>query len=155
MQFGILLATAVDVALGESVSEDTAGRVADFMAEFTRPSAIAFYAGTLGMGAGHEDLVNLAALIVAKGMGEVAARDVISSGQSLRHVKADDFRLIAEKLEAFGWLERGDPKPKSNTMRWIVNPRVHDLFQDRAQVEMKRRAVAKQALHAAIEERSQ
>ena len=32
--------------------------------------------------------------------------------------------LIAEKMEAFGWLERGEPKPRSNTPRWVVNPRV-------------------------------
>jgi len=140
-------------ALPQTVSEATAGRVADFMEEFIRPSAIAFYAGILGMGAGHEDLIALASLIVAKGMGEVAARDVQRSGQSMRHVTAEDFRAIAEKLEAFGWLERGEPKPKSVTTRWIVNPRVHDLFQDRAEVEMARRQAAKDALRSAIEER--
>ncbi len=142
-------------ALPLTVSEDTAGRVADFMAEFIRPSAIAFYAGILGMGAGHEDLISLASLIVAKGMGEVAARDVQSAGQALRHVKADDFRIIAEKLEAFGWLERGEPKPKSNTVRWIVNPRVHGLFQDRAELEMARRKAAREALQSAIDGRNE
>lgn len=136
--------------LPAEISEDTAARVADFMAEFIRPSAIAFYAGTLGMSAGHEDIVALAALIVAKGMGEVAARDVQSAGQLLRHIKADDFRLIAEKMESFGWLEKREPGPRSNTPRWVVNPRVHTMFEGRAAQEMARRKVAREALQAAI-----
>jgi hypothetical protein len=136
--------------LPAEVSEDTAQRVADFMGHFVRTSAIAFYAGVLGMSAGHEDLVNLAALIVAKGMDEVAARDVQRSGTTLRHVTAEQFRTIAEKMEAFGWLERGEPRPKSNTPRWIVNPRVHMAFAERATAEIERRAAAKQALRYAL-----
>ena len=132
------------------ISEDTAQRVADFMADFIRPSAIAFYAGVLGMSAGHEDLISLASIIVAKGMGEVGARDIQSAGQTLRHITADQFRLIAEKMEAFGWLERGEPKPRSNTPRWIVNPKVHSLFEERAASEMQRRAAAKDALRRSL-----
>ena len=142
-----------DRAIPSEVSEDTARRVAAFMAEFIRPSAIAFYAGILGMSAGHEDIIALASLIVAKGMGEVAARDVQSAGQTLRHITADQFRAIAEKMEAFGWLERGEPKPRSNTPRWIVNPRVHGLFSDRAQTEMQRREAAREALNNALRNR--
>ena len=137
-------------ALPEQISEDTAERVANFMAEFIRPSAIAFYAGVLGMSAGHEDLISLASIIVAKGMGEVGARDIQSAGQTLRHITADQFRLIAEKMEAFGWLERGEPKPRSNTPRWVVNPRVHSMFEDRAASEMRRRAAAKDALRRSL-----
>lgn len=132
--------------LPTEISEDTAGRVADFMAEFIRPSAIAFYAGVLGMSAGHEELIAIASLIVAKGMGEVAARDVQRSGQTLKHVKADDFRVIVEKLEAFGWVEKGEPGPRSSTPRWVVNPRVHKLFAERAEHEMARREAARAAL---------
>lgn len=136
--------------LPNEISEDTAQRVADFMAEFIRPSAIAFYAGVLGMSAGHEELVSLASIIVAKGMGEVSARDVQRAGQTLRHLTAEQFRLIAEKMEAFGWLERGEPRPKSNTPRWVVNPRVHGLFEQRAELEMARREAAREALRHSL-----
>lgn len=136
--------------MAPEVSQDTAERVAAFMAEFIRPSAIAFYAGVLGMSAGHEDLVSLASIIVAKEMSEIGARDIQSAGQSLRHMTAEQFRTIAEKMEAFGWLERGEPKPRSNTPRWMVNPRVHGLFNDRAATEMQRRAAAKAALHRSL-----
>ena len=132
------------------ISEDTAQRVSAFMAEFIRPSAIAFYAGVLGMSAGHEELIALASIIVAKGMGEVSARDVQRAGQTLRHLTADQFRQIAEKMESFGWVERGEPKPKSNTPRWVVNPRVHALFADRAELEMARRDAARDALRNAL-----
>jgi hypothetical protein len=132
------------------ISEDVAARVAQFMADFIRPSAIAFYAGLLGMSAGHEELVALAALIVAKGLTEVKARDAQRSTQSFRAMAADEFRLICERLEAFGWLERGEPGPKSNTPRWIVNPRVHSMFADRAAEEGKRRKAAREALKTAI-----
>ena len=148
-----LIFHCIDCAYRElqpDVSEDTAARVADFMAEFIRPSAIAFYAGTLGMSAGHEELISLASIIVAKGMGEVSARDVQRAGQTMRHVTAEQFRMIAEKMEAFGWLERGEPKPKSNTPRWIVNPRVFSMFEDRAELEMARRDAAREALHNAL-----
>ncbi|MGE8143069.1 DUF3987 domain-containing protein [Novosphingobium sp. NPDC080210] len=136
--------------LPSEISEDTARRVAAFMHEFIRPSAIAFYAGILGMSAGHEELVALASIVIAKGLTEVGARDAQSAGQTLRHITADQFRQLAEKMEAFGWLERGEPKPKSNTPRWLVNPKVHDLFAERAAQEMSRREAARNALRNAL-----
>lgn len=128
----------------------TAERVAKFMETFIRPSAVAFYAGMLGISAGHEELVALAAWIVAKGLTEVGARDAQRSTQSLRHLTADEVRTLCEKLESFGWLERGEPAPKSNTPRWIVNPRVHEQFGDRAAVEQERREAAREALRDAL-----
>jgi hypothetical protein len=134
----------------QEISEGTAERVAQFMADFIRPSAIAFYAGLLGMSAGHEDLVSLASWIVAKRLGEVKARDAQSSSQSFRAMSAEEFRLLCERLESFGWLERGEPGPKSITPRWIVNPRVHALFSQRAEQEVERRSKAREALTAAL-----
>jgi hypothetical protein len=105
----------------------------------------------LGLSAGHEELIALAAWIVAKGLDEVGARDAQRSTQSLRHLAADEVRMLCEKLESFGWLERGEPAPKSNTPRWIVNPRVHDLFGDRAAAEQARREAAREALRDALQ----
>jgi hypothetical protein len=133
------------------IAASTAERVAKFMATFIRPSAVAFYAGMLGLSAGHEELIALAAWIVAKGLDEVGARDAQRSTQSLRHLAADEVRMLCEKLESFGWLERGEPAPKSNTPRWIVNPRVHDLFGDRAAAEQARREAAREALRDALQ----
>lgn len=121
------------------IGRDTAGRVADFMRQYLRPSAIAFYAGLLGMSAGHEQLVSLASWIVAAEVREVRPRDVQASGQALRHVTADEVRLMCEKLEAFGWGRWAEPGPKSNKPRFLVDPRVHQLFADRGRAEQARR----------------
>jgi hypothetical protein len=133
------------------IPASTAERVARFMETFIRPSAVAFYAGMLGLSAGHEDLIALASWIVAKGLSEVKARDAQSSTQSLRHLTAEEVRTLCEKMESFGWLERGEPAPKSNTPRWIVNPRVHELFGERAGQEQERRTRAREALRDALQ----
>ncbi|MEO6151863.1 MAG: DUF3987 domain-containing protein [Croceibacterium sp.] len=128
-----------------------AEKVAAFMERFLRPMAIAFYAGTLGLSAGHDDLIALASYIVAKGLDEVKARDAQSSTHSFRHMTAEQFRLLCEKLEAFGWLEKAEPGPKSNTPRWLVNPLAHELFADRARNEAIRREAARDALRDALQ----
>jgi hypothetical protein len=134
----------------ETVSGDTAERVAQFMVRFIRPSAVAFYAGLLGMSAGHDRLLDLAAWIVAAKVGEVKARDVQASGQAFRHVTADEVRQLCEKLEAFGWGEWADPAPKSNKPRFVVNPRVHSLFAERGAAEAERRAKARELIRQTI-----
>lgn len=134
----------------KEIPGDVAERVSQFMADFIRPSAIAFYAGLLGMSAGHEDLVGLASLIVAKGLDEVKARDAQRSTQSFRSMTAEDFRLLCEKLEAFGWLQKVEPGPKSVTPRWLVNPQVHDLYREKAEAEAARRASARDVLRQAL-----
>jgi hypothetical protein len=124
----------------ETVSCDTAERVAQFMVRFIRPSAVAFYAGLLGMSAGHDRLLDLAAWILAANVDEVRARDVQRSGQTFRHVTADEVRVLCEKLEAFGWGAWGEPGEKSNRRPFVVNPRVHTLFAERGTAEAERRA---------------
>jgi hypothetical protein len=142
--------SAGDAVPPDEVSERIAAQVAQFMEQFLRPSAIAFYAGMLGMSAGHEDLLALAAWIVAKRLHEVKAREAQASTQSLRALNSDQVRQLCEKLEAFGWLERVEPGPKSNTPRWLVNPKVHCLFEERARHEQDRRERAREALRSAL-----
>lgn len=132
------------------VSGNTANRVAAFMEQFLRPSAIAFYAGVLGLSAGHEQLVDLASWIVGTGVHEVKARDVQSSSQSFRHVTADEVRTLCEKLEAFGWGEWAEPAPKSNKPRFLVNPLVHERFADRGKEEIERRAAAREIIRSTL-----
>jgi hypothetical protein len=134
----------------ETVSGDTAERVAQFMVRFIRPSAVAFYAGLLGMSAGHDRLLDLAAWIVAAKIDEVKARDVQRSGQTFRHVHADEVRLLCEKLEAFGWGSWGEPGEKSNRRPFVVNPRVHAIFAERGAAEADRRAKARELIRQTV-----
>lgn len=140
----------VGVAVPPLISGDVAERVARFMRDFLRPSAIAFYAGLLGMSAGHEDLMALASVIVSGQLTEVGARDVQRSAHSLRHVTADDARRLCEKLEAFGWLDPTEPRAKSNSPRWRVVPAVHTLFAERGLMEAERRSRAREAFAASL-----
>ena len=133
-----------------TITGDTAERVAQFMVRFIRPSAVAFYAGLLGMSAEHERLRDLAAWIVATNVDEVKARDVQASGQAFRHVTAEEVRLLCEKLEAFGWGYWADPAIKSNKPRFLVNPRVHSLFAERGRAEAERRAKARELIRQTV-----
>jgi hypothetical protein len=141
---------ADDACLPDTITGDVAERVARFMREFVRPSAIAFYAGMLGMSAGHEDLMALASVIVSDCLDEVTAREVQRSTRALRHVTADEARRLCEKLEAFGWLTSIDPRQKSASPRWKVVPAVHTLFAERGRIEADRRAAARKALAEAL-----
>lgn len=132
------------------ISADVAERVARFMEEFLRPNAVAFYAGLLGMSAGHEDLMALAAFIVSDGLSEICAREVQRSTRALRHVTADDARRLCEKLESFGWLYPTANNGKGNTSRWSVVPEVHTLFAQRGREEAERRAAARAAIAEAF-----
>ena len=136
--------------VSQTISGATAERVAEFMVRFLRPSAVAFYAGLLGLSAGHERLLALAAWIIAAKVDEVKARDVQASSQSFRHVTADEVRQLCEKLEAFGWGGWFDPGPKSNKPRFVVNPRVHTLFAERGAAETERRARARELIRQTI-----
>lgn len=132
------------------ISEDVACRVAEFMRRYIRPSAIAFYSNLLGMAAGHEDLIALAAFIVSENLSEVAARDVQRASRSLRSYTADEARRLCERLESFGWLLPTEVRQKSSTPRWSVVPTVHELFAERGRQETDRRRAAKQALNEAL-----
>lgn len=131
------------------ITGETAGRVARFMREWMRPSAVAFYAGQLGMSAGHEDLMAVASLIVSDVLAEVDARTIQRSTRALKHVGADEARRLCEKLEAFGWLEPIEAKQKGSA-RWRVNPAVHALFAGRGREEAARRERARKAFAQAF-----
>lgn len=137
-------------SLPREISGNVAERVARFVAEFLRPNAVAFYAGMLGMSAGHEDLMALAAFIVSEALGEISARDVQRSTRALRHVTADDARRLCEKLEAFGWLYPMASNGKGSTTRWRVVPEVHMMFAERGRQESERRAAARAAIAEAL-----
>lgn len=137
-------------ALPLEISQDTAARVAQFITDYLRPSAIAFYAGELGMTAGHETLMALAAYIVSEGMSEISARDMGRATRELRAMDADEARRLLEKLESFGWLDRIDPPTRSKTPRWRVNPAVHTMFAERGREESERRAAGRAAVQSAL-----
>src|SRR5690606_10313115 len=60
-----------------------------------------------------------------------------------------------ERFESLGWAAHIDPPKNSSAPRWAINPRVHELFQERAIAEAARKGKVKAAWQAmsAIEEK--
>jgi hypothetical protein len=125
------------------VTEDTARRVATFLHEFIFKHAVAFYVGVLGLADDYDRLQNVAGYILARKLHKITNRDVARGDRSMRRLTDWDTAKIFEQLEALGWLERQSTKVH---VHWIVNPKVHGQFADRAKREAERRAEAREAL---------
>lgn len=123
-----------------------AGRVARFLHEYIARSAVAFYVGTLGLSDDHEELVQVAAYILAEKKEHIQIRDLGRSRRALRSLTALDARIICEKLESMGWLTPAPSPPKSNTPHWAVNPIVHRKFAEHGAREAERVAHARAAI---------
>jgi hypothetical protein len=132
------------------VTADTARRVAKFLHEFLLPHAVAFYAGVLGLSDDHERLSAVAGYILAHGLKRITNRDVQRGDRSMRGLTRRDTDRVFEQLDALGWISRDTSRPQgwrpSDPPRWVVNPEVHRLFQERAQVETSRRLSAREAI---------
>ena len=110
-----------------------------FLHGFLLKHAFAFYAGTLDSPDGHDRLRALAAYILAHKKSELKNRDVQSSVRSCRGLKERDIRPLFEQLAALGWLVRVDGVRAGSPPHWRVNSRVHTLFAEKAEDEIRRR----------------
>jgi len=132
------------------ITADTAGRVAKFLHEFLLPHAVEFYAGILGLSDDHERLTAVAGYILAHCLKRITNRDVQRGDRSMRGLTRRDTDRVFEQLDALGWISRDPGRPQgwrpSDPPRWVVNPEVHRLFQERAQVEASRRLSAREAI---------
>jgi len=134
-----------------TVSGETARRVEAFLHRFIVPSAIAFYAGILGLSDDHDTLIELAGYILAHRLETVQHRDCQRATATLKALAVEQTRRLFEKLESFAWLEPIDPPKNSKTPRWRVNPDVHDLFAERGRTEKARREKARSAIMSVLQ----
>lgn len=132
--------------LPTEIGGDTACLVADFMERFLLPHAVTFYAGTLGLSDHHERMQAVAAHIVAKGLHTITVRDVQRGTRAMRGITNADVRPLLEQLVALNWLSEASGPRASSDPTFIVNPTVHALYAERAEVERIRRAAARAAL---------
>lgn len=133
-------------ALPGAVSADTADRVAVFLHDFLLRQAFAFYSGVLALSEDHGELAAIAGFILAAGpeKDRIAYRDIQRGTRSMKNLKEAQARPLLEQLVALGWLEKVDgPRMAPH---WLVNPRVHVLFANRARAEEARRAEARRIL---------
>jgi hypothetical protein len=132
------------------VTEHVAHRVEQFMHGFLFPHALAFYAGMLGMADDQDRLTAVASYILARRLAKVTNRDIARGDRSMRRLTKRDTAAVFEQLEALGWLMRtAGPRP-TDPPHWMVNPRCHEKFAERAKQEAERRQRDREFLATAV-----
>jgi Protein of unknown function (DUF3987)/Bifunctional DNA primase/polymerase, N-terminal len=135
---------ADDKDLPPIITENTARRVADFMHGFLFEHATAFYCGVLGLADEHDRLAAVAGYVLAHKVEELTPRDIQRGTWSMHGLKRRDVEGVLEQLEGLGWVSR-IPGPRQ-VLHWIVNPKVHERFAERAAKEITQRKAARELM---------
>ena len=136
---------AMDEYLPTQISHTTAARVARLIIEYIKPSAEAFHSDILGLGDTHETIQKIARMILARGLTEISPRDVQRSTKALRKLSSFEIAPILQTMEAMGWLGQL-PQQRLNSLKYAVNPAVHEVFAAEAEEEKRRYEEAKAAV---------
>ncbi len=128
----------------ERITKDTAERVARLMREFVIPQALHFYLEVTSETVTMNNARSIAGYILAKQVDRLTYGSLSRSCRPCRNSGREDVIRMVEPLEIFGWLQRegSGPIPRA----WIVDPRVHELFAERAEEEKRRRAKVRELL---------
>jgi len=121
----------------EEINFDTARRVGEFMHEYLFRHLKAFYTGVLGMSDDLDALRDLGGYILTHGKEMVSMRDLQRSTRALKSLNRFEGARIFEQMEAMGWLEQ--VHKRSDSPQWAVNPKVHDVYTEKANAERERR----------------
>ena len=132
------------------VSEECAGRVAEFLSCFLFPHAYAFYASIYGLSDDHDRLANVAGYILAHGIEHLTNRVIQRGDSSMRGLKRHEIENICHQLSALGWVTEGQRRRATDPPRWDVNPEVHRLFRERAEQEVTRRQRARELIASTV-----
>lgn len=137
------------------VPAETAGRVASFLHEFVLKHAAAFFAGTLGLTDDLDEMQGIASYILTARLKVVTMRDCQRGVRAARALDRWQFQRLMERFESLGWVAQAEPPKNSNAPRWAVNPRVHELFKQRAASEAQRKAQVREIITTlGLEEKS-
>lgn len=128
----------------QTVTADTARRVGQFIISFTIPHALAFYGLT---SAGNDDVERIADHIIANGLKSITPRQAQGGSRTGRALKSWEIVELFKKLQTLDWVtEIIEGQPRRDSVTAIVNPRVHQLFAERAIEERRRKDEAHLAL---------
>jgi hypothetical protein len=128
-----------DGRIPRRIAEATARRVADFLQRFLVPHTLAFYSSVLALADDHDRLAAVAGYILARKLERVTNRDVARGDRSMRRLSHRETEEVFEQLEALGWLTQTPAPRPSDPPHWLVNPKCHQLFAERAHMETHRR----------------
>lgn len=120
------------------IAEKTVKNVCDFLHNFLLKHAFAFYADTLHGLEDQKHLQAVASYILAHKKDTVSNRDIQRSGSVLKHLTDKEIRPLFEQLSSLGWVAE-QQKTRAGPSHWRVNPRVHELFKEKAAFEERRR----------------
>ena len=127
---------------GSTVSQKTAEDTEKILMQYALPQALAFFRADNSPIFERERA--LAEYILAKSLIRFVASDITTNVREFRmntggRQSFDIVAPVAETLIVHGWIAA----EKSDRTRggWIVNPKVHEMFSDRARKEQDRRAV--------------
>lgn len=140
---------------GEYVSGETGGRVAKLMLDFLLPHATRFYVEVLGE---RKHLMHtrwIACYILSRKLEKIRAREIYRAYHEFRTESAGiDHEGIARAmmgLQVAGWAEATDKGKRDWPSKWKINPEVHSIFAERAELERQRCEVEKQKVQEAVE----
>lgn len=122
-----------------TVRASVAERVANFMEMYLKPHALHMYCEVIGAHKDHA-LTTLAKWMIARpDIIEITARDLARSS-ALEKVNDREMLSVFQQLEAFRWVELKPSKQSGKLPHCIVNPRIHELFAEKAAEEKRRLA---------------
>jgi len=121
------------------VSEECAGRVAEFLSHFLLPHAAVFYTDVYGLADDHDRLANVAGYILAHKIERLTNRVIQRGDCSMRGLKRYEIENVCHQLSALGWVTEGQRRRATDPPCWDVNPEVHRLYREHAEREAERR----------------
>lgn len=126
------------------VSGETAERTERLMSFFF-DHLLFFYTSIVSSSENTSHADWLAGYILARKMDSLTIRDIVRAYRALRNETQDEIRAAVEPLVSFGWAAPVAPVSGKVTT-WRVNPRVHELFEERAEREKVEREAQRAAL---------
>jgi len=127
------------------VPEDVAARVRDFLFGFLYPHAVAFYTNVVGLSDRQDKIEAVAGWVLAHRPASVTVRAVRRGDRIMRAMDNEEAEAVLHQLDAFGWLTPVQTI-RRDSREWSVDSRVYELFEDKADEEAERRAIAREII---------
>lgn len=123
------------------ISEATAIQVRDLMTKFLLPESVRIYTEVVGQEDQTAHSRWIADHILAHGKETISVYEI---GRAYKALKGDHMSIkrAMESLELLAWVKPAGKRASIGDfgkMKWIVNPRCHEVFATRAEAEKKRR----------------
>lgn len=136
------------VAVDPMIPVETAKGVFSLLLNFFLPHSVRFFDELLPGERDTDDARWIAGYILTQKTTEITAREIYRAYRPLRRDK-NIIPMVMAKLSIGGWVEDIDQKRK-DSLRWAVNPKVHEKFGAMAEQEKRRREAEKRRIADAV-----